>query len=45
MQVIYFDVVTKLPLGNARQMGTLQELLAQADVVTLHVPEMPPPIP
>jgi D-3-phosphoglycerate dehydrogenase len=40
MQVIYFDVLTKLPLGNARQMGTLQELLAQAEVVTLHVPEI-----
>ncbi|MEK6789361.1 MAG: phosphoglycerate dehydrogenase [Pseudomonadota bacterium] len=41
MQVIYFDVVTKLPLGNARQVGTMDELLATADVVTLHVPELP----
>lgn len=41
MQVIYFDVVTKLPLGNARQVGTMQELLGQADVVSLHVPELP----
>lgn len=40
MHVIYYDVVTKLPLGNARQVGTLDELLAQADVVTLHVPEI-----
>ena len=40
MQVIYYDVVTKLPLGNARQVDTLDELLAQADVVTLHVPEI-----
>ena len=40
MQVIYFDVVTKLPLGNARQVGTMDELLATADVVTLHVPEL-----
>jgi D-3-phosphoglycerate dehydrogenase len=39
MQVIFFDVVTKLPLGNARQMGQLDELLAQSDVVSLHVPE------
>jgi len=39
MKVIYFDVVTKLPLGNARQVDTLNDLLAQADVVTLHVPE------
>jgi D-3-phosphoglycerate dehydrogenase len=41
MQVIYFDVVTKLPLGNARQVGSMDELLAQADVVSLHVPELP----
>jgi D-3-phosphoglycerate dehydrogenase len=39
MKVIYFDVVTKLPLGNAHQVDTLGDLLAQADVVTLHVPE------
>ncbi len=41
MNVIYFDVVTKLPLGNARQVGTIDELYATADVVTLHVPELP----
>lgn len=41
MKVIYFDVITKLPLGNARQVGSLDELLAQSDVVTLHVPELP----
>jgi D-3-phosphoglycerate dehydrogenase / 2-oxoglutarate reductase len=41
MHVIYHDVVTKLPLGNAHQLGTLDEVLAQADVVTLHVPEVP----
>ena len=40
MQVIYFDAVTKLPLGNARQVGSMNELLAQADVVSLHVPEL-----
>lgn len=40
MHVIYYDVITKLPLGNAHQLGTLDELLAQADVVTLHVPEI-----
>ena len=41
MHVIYYDVVTKLPLGNARQVGTMGELLANADVVSLHVPEVP----
>jgi D-3-phosphoglycerate dehydrogenase len=41
MDVVYYDVITKLPLGNARMMPTLEELLACADVVTLHVPETP----
>ncbi|MEH6387620.1 MULTISPECIES: phosphoglycerate dehydrogenase [Pseudomonas] len=39
MQVIFYDVVTKLPLGNAAQVGSLTELLGEADIVTLHVPE------
>jgi len=41
MNVIYYDVVTKLPLGNANQVASLKELLNQADIVTLHVPELP----
>ena len=41
MQVIFYDVVTKLALGNARQIPVLNELLAQSDVVSLHVPELP----
>ncbi|WP_168016622.1 phosphoglycerate dehydrogenase [Halomonas salinarum] len=39
--VIYYDVVTKLAMGNARQVGSLEELLARADIVTLHVPDLP----
>ncbi len=39
MKVIFQDIVTKLPLGNARQVGSLQELMQEADVVSLHVPE------
>ncbi|MDR5861059.1 phosphoglycerate dehydrogenase [Halomonas eurihalina] len=39
--VIYYDVVTKLGMGNARQVGSLEELLARADIVTLHVPDLP----
>ena len=39
MQVVFFDVVTKLALGNARQISNLNDLLAQSDVVSLHVPE------
>ncbi|MEQ6437760.1 phosphoglycerate dehydrogenase [Comamonas sp. w2-DMI] len=41
MQVVFHDVATKLPLGNARQAASLDDLLAQADIVTLHVPELP----
>lgn len=41
MNVIYYDAVTKLPLGNANQVGSLKALLNQSDVVTLHVPELP----
>lgn len=40
MRVIFCDVVTKLPLGNATQVSSLNELLAAADIVTLHVPEL-----
>ncbi|RLT91872.1 MULTISPECIES: phosphoglycerate dehydrogenase [unclassified Ketobacter] len=39
MKVKFYDVVTKLPLGNAVQVGTLDELLEQSDIVSLHVPE------
>ncbi len=41
MRVIYFDVVDKLRHGNAEPCKTLDELLAQSDVVSLHVPETP----
>ena len=41
MRVIYFDVETKLALGNAEPVDSLEELLARADVVSLHVPETP----
>ncbi|MBD2724018.1 phosphoglycerate dehydrogenase [Hymenobacter armeniacus] len=37
MKVVYFDVAEKLQLGNAVKCRTLDELLAQADVVTLHI--------
>ncbi|MEM1114361.1 MAG: phosphoglycerate dehydrogenase [Pseudomonadota bacterium] len=39
MQVQFYDVVNKLPLGNARQVPSLGQLLAGSDVVSLHVPE------
>lgn len=39
MQVYFYDIETKLPLGNANQVATLTELLNMSDVVSLHVPE------
>lgn len=41
MQVIYYDIVTKLALGNARPAPDLASLLEAADIITLHVPETP----
>jgi D-3-phosphoglycerate dehydrogenase len=41
MQVVFADIETRLPLGNARQLAGLQQVLEVADVVTLHVPETP----
>jgi D-3-phosphoglycerate dehydrogenase len=38
MRVVFYDVVSKLPLGNAKPLSTLEELLSQSDFVTLHVP-------
>src|SRR5580704_4898641 len=39
MKVIYYDTVTKLPLGNAQPRKTLKEVVSEADIVTLHVPD------
>ncbi len=39
MKVIFYDVETKLPLGNAEDAKSLKELLGRSDIVTLHVPE------
>jgi D-3-phosphoglycerate dehydrogenase len=41
MKVMFYDVVTKLPLGNAVPCKSLKELTSQADVITLHVPDLP----
>jgi D-3-phosphoglycerate dehydrogenase len=41
MSVIYYDILTLMAIGTARQVPTLEELLEQADFVTLHVPETP----
>ena len=41
MKVKFYDIETKLTLGNAQQVSTLTELLKTSDVISLHVPETP----
>lgn len=41
MHVYYYDVVPRLPLGNAIGVDTLEELLSVSDIITLHVPATP----
>src|ERR1051326_7677929 len=39
MKVIFYDVLTKLPLGNAEAKSSLKDVVSEADIITLHVPE------
>ncbi|TDZ22827.1 D-3-phosphoglycerate dehydrogenase 1 [Colletotrichum orbiculare MAFF 240422] len=41
MNVVYYDVVNLMAMGTSRQVPTLDNLLEEADFVTLHVPELP----
>lgn len=41
MDVHFYDIENKLPLGNAKQVRNLEELLGSCDVISLHVPELP----
>ncbi|MDB5222696.1 MAG: phosphoglycerate dehydrogenase [Chitinophagaceae bacterium] len=41
MKVIFYDAETKMPLGNAEDKKTLKDVLSNADIVTLHVPDLP----
>ncbi|HZW65434.1 MAG TPA: phosphoglycerate dehydrogenase [Hanamia sp.] len=41
MKVIFYDTETKMPLGNAESKKTMKDVLKQADIVTLHVPDLP----
>lgn len=41
MDVIYYDVINLMAMGTAHQVPTLEQLLANADFVTCHVPELP----
>jgi D-3-phosphoglycerate dehydrogenase len=40
MAVVFHDIEAKLPLGNARAMDSLDDVLGASDVVTLHLPEL-----
>ena len=39
MHVYFYDIENKLPLGNAQQVRTLEDLLNSCDIISLHVPE------
>jgi D-3-phosphoglycerate dehydrogenase len=41
MRILFYDVIDKLSLGNAHKCNSLNELLEQSDIVTLHVPATP----
>lgn len=41
MRVLFYDIIKKLPLGNAQARTHLNDLLAEADFVSVHVPETP----
>jgi D-3-phosphoglycerate dehydrogenase len=41
MRVLFYDVIAKLPMGNTTRSASLADLLKQADIVSLHVPELP----
>jgi D-3-phosphoglycerate dehydrogenase len=39
MRVLFYDIEPKLPLGNAHAVASLNQLLHESDIITLHVPE------
>lgn len=41
MEVVYFDVASRLARGNVKQMRTLSDVLQNSDIITLHVPSDP----
>lgn len=41
MRVIFYDIISQMPLGNSKSSPDLESLLKKADFVTLHVPQTP----
>ncbi len=41
LKVIFYDSETKLPLGNASDKKSLKDVVSAADIITLHVPDLP----
>ena len=41
MRVVYYDVLPLMPLGSAKQADSLEDLLREADFVSVHVPDLP----
>lgn len=41
MKVVFYDIISKLPLGNAKACDNLIDVLKNSDFVTLHVPATP----
>jgi D-3-phosphoglycerate dehydrogenase len=41
MEVLFFDIADKSPLGNSKKCGQLDSLLAQVDYISIHVSELP----
>ena len=39
MKVIFYDTITKLPLGNAESRKTIKDVVSKSDIITLHIPE------
>jgi D-3-phosphoglycerate dehydrogenase len=39
MRVQFFDIETKLPLGNAQARKSIKEIVSSSDIISLHVPE------
>jgi D-3-phosphoglycerate dehydrogenase len=39
MRVQFFDIETKLPLGNAQAKKSIKDIVSSSDIISLHVPE------